>query len=101
MNGLKPEALPADVDTSTFQGRLEDALKTQDKHQGLVAYANELLAGRYNEGQVLGILEAFREHLREQDRESDEDAVMDVMDRLVGWCAPQAILQRERMHVNQ
>lgn len=101
MNWLKPEALPADVDPSTFQGRLEDALKTQDKHQGLVACVNELLAGRYNEGQVLGILEAFREHLREQDRESDEDAVMDVMDRLVGWCAPQAILQRERMHVHQ
>jgi hypothetical protein len=32
--------------------------------------------------------EKARQFLREADREKDEDAVMDVMDFLLGWCSP-------------
>jgi hypothetical protein len=37
---------------------------------------------------VLAAFEQARQALRGAGRERDEDAVMDVMDCLVGWCGP-------------
>ena len=36
--------------------------------------------------------DAFRGALRQAGRAADEDAVMDTMDRVVGYCAPSAAL---------
>ena len=38
---------------------------------------------------VLDLFEHARQQLRQANREAEEDAVMDVMDFLVGWCSPQ------------
>ena len=37
---------------------------------------------------ILAGLEELRREWREAQNESGEDAVMDVMDYVVGWCAP-------------
>ena len=37
---------------------------------------------------LLGKFEEVRQQLRREDREADEDAVMDVLEFLTGWCSP-------------
>jgi hypothetical protein len=41
---------------------------------------------------VLQRLEGARQRLRDENREEDEDVVMDVMDLLLGWSGPDARL---------
>jgi hypothetical protein len=38
---------------------------------------------------LLSCLEVKLDLLREEDREADEDHLLDVMDALYGWCSPQ------------
>jgi hypothetical protein len=38
---------------------------------------------------IIDRFEATRQQLRSVDREADEDAVMDVLDCLMGWCHPE------------
>jgi hypothetical protein len=45
---------------------------------------------------VLELFERARQQLRHADREAEEDAVMDVMDFLVGWCSPHMKLPPEQ-----
>jgi len=95
MTGVEPKPLPDDADTEVLQARIEALLHTEDVHAALVAFVRELFADGFDEGQALGVLETARSRLRVEDREADEDEVMDVMDRLGGWCGPHAILRRD------
>lgn len=51
-------------------------------------YAQRLLATDYPREQLLEDFERVRAMLRERDEEEREDAVMEVMDFLYGWCSP-------------
>jgi hypothetical protein len=46
-----------------------------------------LRTGRTHD-EVLADFEAVRSQLRDAGRKADEDAVVDVMDFIVGWCSP-------------
>jgi hypothetical protein len=71
-----------------FDEELEQALGSAEPVSELRALAARLIAqGREREA-VLQLFEAARGRLRKADREKDEDAVLDVMDFLVGWCSP-------------
>jgi hypothetical protein len=65
--------------------RIEKALSSNAPVQELRNLASHLLA----QGQT-------RHTLRQADREAEEDAVMDVMDVLVGWCSPHMKLPPEQ-----
>ncbi len=47
---------------------------------------------------IIEKFEGARRQLRLADREADEDAVMDAMDCLVGWCSPQMTLPLDHPH---
>ncbi len=55
-------------------------------------YARDLLATGYPRQRLYDDFENVRAELRERGQEEQEDAVMDVMDFLVGWCSPGARL---------
>lgn len=55
-------------------------------------YARDLLSSEYPRQRLYEDFEAVRAEMRERDEEEREDAVMDVMDCLVGWCSPNARL---------
>jgi hypothetical protein len=66
----------------------ERALKSQQPVLTLRSLALDLLKQGHDQPTVLAMFEKARQFLREAGREKDEDAVMDVMDFLVGWCSP-------------
>jgi hypothetical protein len=94
MGWLEPKPVPSWADIRKLEGQLEVILKMCDSH-ALDDFVRELFSKGFDEGEALGVLERFRRRLRTQDREADEDKVLDVMDRLVGWCSSHATLQRE------
>ena len=50
--------------------------------------AAEMLRGGFDLEAVLAAFDRTRCRLRDAGREADEDAVLDVMDFIVGWCSP-------------
>lgn len=66
----------------------EEALRSAHPLERL----RELMRGRLERGEdrkrLLEELEELRAALRIQDRDDEEDIVLDVMDFLVGWCSP-------------
>lgn len=54
--------------------------------------ARELLAAGYPRQRLYDDFESVRAEMRERGQEEKEDAVMDVMDFLTGWCSPGARL---------
>ena len=68
--------------------RFEKALHASDPVGELRRLAQQLL----DQGSKLSVVrdqfEQVRQELREAAREEDEDAVMDVLDFLTGWCSP-------------
>ncbi len=72
--------------------RFERALGSEDPVTRLRSLAESLLVEGLEPSDLVARFEAVRRELREADREQDEDAVMDVMDFLVGWCSPEADL---------
>jgi len=68
--------------------RIEAALRTESPVTSLRELAAELLASGQARDAVYDLFESSRAALREADREADEDAVMDLMDFLTGWCSP-------------
>jgi hypothetical protein len=95
MTEVEPKPLPDGTDASVFQARIESLLRAEDSHAALVAFVCVLFADGFDEGQALGVLETTRSRLRVEEREADEDTVMDVIDRLVGWCSPHSVLRRD------
>jgi hypothetical protein len=67
---------------------IEKALHAPDPVKELRSLVEGLLAQGQSEETVLATLERARSQLRVDGREKDEDAVMDVMDFVVGWCSP-------------
>ena len=62
----------------------------------LRALALRLLEAGEDQVAVLKIFENARNQLRLAGREADEEVVMDVMDCMVGWCGPDALLPPNR-----
>jgi hypothetical protein len=75
-------------DTMTLEKRFEKALGSSDRVEALRSLVGELSAEGCDKTAILEIFEEQRQRLRSANRESEEDAVMDVMDFLVGWCSP-------------
>ncbi len=68
--------------------RFERALGSPNPVAALRRLAQQLLDGGSEPAAVRTQFEEVRRRLREEAREADEDAVMDVMDFLDGWCSP-------------
>ncbi len=65
---------------------IEQALRSSEPFHSLRSVAQQLFSQGKDSPAVLAVFERARQQLREAGREADEDAVMDVMDCLVGWC---------------
>jgi hypothetical protein len=76
--------------------RIEKALSSNAPVQELRNLASHLLAQGQTREEILDLFEHARHTLRQADREAEEDAVMDVMDVLVGWCSPHMKLPPEQ-----
>ena len=72
----------------------ERALRSDDPGRSLRSLAQALAAKGQTKEQVYSGFEAFLLHLRERPNlpEKDEDAVLDAMDAVAGWCHPDAAL---------
>jgi len=66
----------------------EQALHAEEPVHELRSLALRLSSQGYDREALLGKYEEVRQQLRQEDREVDEDAVMDVLDFLTGWCSP-------------
>lgn len=64
------------------------ALATDQPVQELRNAVQNLLHQGAARNDLLLHMEALRNQLQKDQREADEDAVLDVMDFLVGWCSP-------------
>ncbi|HEV8555435.1 MAG TPA: hypothetical protein VGR06_03440 [Actinophytocola sp.] len=69
-------------------GAFERGLRAPEPLRGLRDVVAELLAAGADRTRVQEQLEAFRLRLQEQNRENDEDTVLDVLDFVTGWCSP-------------
>jgi hypothetical protein len=67
---------------------LEQALRSPDSLSALRTLALQDLAQGQPQAVVLDRFERARQQLRLENREKDEDIVMEIMDFLVGWCSP-------------
>ena len=67
-------------------------LALQEGRTGLVRLAEQMKEAGASQTETYEVFERFRAELRDQGREADEDIVMDVMDRVTGWCDPTARL---------
>ena len=71
-----------------YRVRIEEGLLGPAPHERLAAIAIELSSDGLGQDEILQIFESFRAELRLADRKTDEDVLMDVMDRICGWCSP-------------
>jgi hypothetical protein len=76
--------------------RIELALKSDEPVLELRNLAQRLLVEGETREAVLDLFERARQQLRTTDQETKEEAVMDVMDFLVGWCSPHMKLPPEQ-----
>jgi len=76
--------------------RIEQALTSREPVKELRDLVVHLVADDQTREAILELFERARQQLRLADREGDEDAVMDVMDFLVGWCSPHMKLPPEK-----
>lgn len=81
---------PPWANLSILDQRIHAAL-TQQRLDLLV---RDLYSEGWTEGEVYGALDRLRAVLSEQDRRTDETTVLDVLDRIMGFCSPHQRLQR-------
>ncbi len=67
-----------------FDAALRSSNPTTELRAVAVRFADE----GYDSARLLALFEGQRKRLREAGREADEDVVTDVMDFILGWCAP-------------
>jgi hypothetical protein len=67
---------------------IEQALRSKDPVEELRSLAQRLITQGQDQPTILALFEQTRQRLRRENREADEDAVMDVMDFITGWCSP-------------
>jgi len=72
----------------TIEKRFEQALGSLDPIDALRDLVSQMSREGHDKSAILEIFEQERQRLRSANREAEEDAVMDVMDFLVGWCSP-------------
>ena len=72
----------------TLDARFEKALSALEPVAALRTLVFELSAEGFDKATILQIFEAQQQRRRSANRETDADAIMDVMDFLVGWCSP-------------
>jgi hypothetical protein len=75
---------------------IEQALTSSEPVTEPRNWVQHLLAEGQTREAVFELLERARQQLQQADREIDEDAVMDAMDFLVGWCSPHMKLSPEQ-----
>ncbi len=75
---------------------IDRALNSSEPIPNLRSLVQELFSRGADKASVLAALENARQELRRAGRETDEDAVMDVMDFIVGWCSPHMKLEPEQ-----
>ncbi len=76
--------------------RIEQALRSSKPVNELRNLVMRLVAAGQPRQAILELFERARQELRQADRETAEDAVIDVMDLLVGWCSPHMKLPPEQ-----
>lgn len=67
---------------------LRRCIDAADPFSCLRATISDMVAAGVGKASIRADLYALRNELRESGNESGEDAVLDVMDRVVGWCSP-------------
>lgn len=67
--------------------RIEKALASPDRVSELRQVAQRMLQEGSEANEVLGHFEEARLELRQANRGEDEDAVLEVMDFVTGWCS--------------
>jgi hypothetical protein len=75
----------------TLQSRFESALQTEN-YAGLIDLVHQFQAQGINQTEVYDLFRQFMLHLRETEREKNENKVTDVMDFIAGWCSPHQCL---------
>src|SRR5581483_4837640 len=73
--------------------RFEEALRASDRVNELRKLAEQLLREGNTHDALLERFEHVRHELGKAEREEDEDAILDVMDFLAGWCSPHMSLR--------
>ncbi|MGA2826410.1 MAG: hypothetical protein ABSF03_09835, partial [Streptosporangiaceae bacterium] len=67
---------------------LEQALGELRREDALLAVVKERLRSGQTNDQVLDALKSFRAQLVRDNRDEDEDLVLEVMDFVAGWASP-------------
>jgi hypothetical protein len=80
----------------TLDPRVEQALKGPEPISLLCSLATALQASGQDQASIMEFFETNRRSLREQGLDAEEDAVMAVMDFLVGWCSPHVSLTSKK-----
>jgi hypothetical protein len=82
----------------TAEERMEAALHCAEPVPALRGLVQDLAREGSSKTEIYGLLEKALAQVRARPvfRESDEDAVLDVMDALTGWCHTSAELLPER-----
>ena len=75
--------------TTRNTGLFRDGLASPSPHAGLALRVQDLLNAGEPTEKLLAELELFRSVCTD----FEEDVVLEVMDRLVGWCSPSAVLK--------
>jgi len=70
------------------QKQLQKALARSDAEEALAQIVLAWKASGMKQQAILDEFEEYRRVLRERDEEEKEDRLMDVMDRIAGWCSP-------------
>ena len=75
---------------------IQSALKSSNPLDELRSLIKALLSQGRTPESILNLFERNRQQLRSAGREADEDAVMEAMDFLTGWCSPHMKLPAEK-----
>ena len=80
--------------------RFESALHASSPVTAVRTVVLELSAEGFDKPEIYARLERFLldRRLRDEHSESDEDALLDAMDAVAGWCHPTAQLQIDQRH---
>jgi hypothetical protein len=77
---------------TAFDSDVDNALHSSDRSGELRKLTQCLLAQGNSAQTLLDQFERMRQGLRATGRQEDEDAILDVMDFLTGWCSPHMLL---------
>jgi hypothetical protein len=80
------ESMPINMQ---IEEQFSEALRSDQPTLRLRDVIIDLLAHGQTRDVIATELENYRNHLQDQGRSDDEDAVLDAMDFLQGWCSPQ------------